>query len=177
MRGPIRTVEKGVEYKTTRISYIANYFIVALMIVFILLSWQRFKPSFTLSPASREELIPVLVFFAFLVVALYLATEADMEKLVRQYLLTNSEVIKIEGIISKKRIAIPYQSIADIKVIRGVVGRILNFGNIEVTGIKNVIILKGMKDPEEIYRIIQNKISRFGVKPKIRRMHAEEEEE
>ena len=177
MEQPVRTVEKGVKYKTSRISYIANYFIIVLLIAFLFLLSQKFKLSFTLAAASVEEIIPAMTFLAFVVVAVYLAEEVDIERIIRQYVVTNNEIIKIEGIIRKKRIAIPYQSVADIKVIRGVVGRIFNFGNVEITGMKNSIIMKGMKNPEEIYRIIQNKISRFRVRPRVRKMRAETEAE
>jgi membrane protein YdbS with pleckstrin-like domain len=177
MEQPIRTVEKGVRYKTSRIAYIANYFIVILLIAFLFLLSQKFKLNFNLAAASVEELIPVLTFLAFAIVAVYLAEEVDIERIIRQYVVTNNEIIKIEGVIRKKRIAIPYQSVADIKVIRGVIGRIFNFGNVEITGMKNNIIMKGIKDPEEIYRIIQNKISRFRVWSKSRKIQIEREEE
>jgi membrane protein YdbS with pleckstrin-like domain len=167
--------EKGLMYKTARISYITNYCIVVLLIVFLFLLWQKFNLSFTFSPKTVEELTSVLIFFAFFIVIAYLIEEPAIERLIRQYLVTDDEVVKIEGIIRKKRIAIPYQSVADVRVIKGVIGRIFNFGNIEVSGFKDAITMKGLRNPEEIYRIIQNKIARFRGGPRIRRIKAEEE--
>jgi len=155
--------EKGLKYKTSRISYIANYFIVALLIIFLFLLWQKFKLSFTLSPASIEELIPVLTFFAFVIVAIYLIEEADVERFMRHYIVTNNEVMKVEGIFRKRKISIPYQSVADVKVEKGVIGRIFNFGTVYVTGVgretANNIVMKGLRNAEEVYKIIQNKIN------------------
>lgn len=85
----------------------------------------------------------------------------------RKYQITNNEVTKIEGIITKKEISIPHINIVDIKVVKGVIGRIFDFGDITVRGVKDEINMKGMRDPEVIYRIIKNKITLIG-KPKVK---------
>jgi membrane protein YdbS with pleckstrin-like domain len=154
--------EKGIKYKTSRISYIANYFVVVLLMVFLYLFWQKFELSFTLTSADAAELIPALTFLAFTIVAVYLLGEPDVEKTLRYYVVTNNEVMKIEGIFRKKKISIPYQSVADVKIEKGVVGRILNFGTVYVTGVgrdPHNIIMKGLRNADEVYGIIQSKIN------------------
>ena len=176
MEKPVKAVESGTKYKTSRTSYMTNYLIFVLLVVFALLVWQRFSLNFTLSPQTNAELFYDLIIFAFLLVAVYLLEEADMERMLRHYFVTNNEVIKIEGIIRKKRISIPYQSVADVRVNKGVVGRMFNFGDVEITGMKENINMKGMKKPDEIYDAIQKKIARFRGGPRIRKLAPIEEE-
>jgi membrane protein YdbS with pleckstrin-like domain len=176
MEKPAKAVQSGAKYKTSRTSYMTNYFIVILLVVFALLVWQRFSLSFSFFPQTNSELFSDLVIFIFLLVAVYLLEEADMERMLRHYFVTNNEVIKIEGIIRKKRISIPYQSVADVRVNKGVVGRLFNFGDVEITGMKENINMRGMKRPDEIYNAIQNKIARFRGGPRIRKLVPIEEE-
>ncbi|MHA1742734.1 MAG: PH domain-containing protein [Candidatus Heimdallarchaeota archaeon] len=163
--------EKGLIYKTSRISYITNYFIIALIIIFLILLWQKF--SLPLIPRSSEEMFPFLVLLAFSALVAYLVEEAGLERLVRQYIVTNNEVIKIEGVLRKKRTAIPYQSVADIGVEKGVLGRIFNFGNVVISGFKDRITMRGLKNPDEVYRIIQNKISKTKGVPRAQKTEQE----
>lgn len=141
--------EKGLRYKTARISYISNYIIIALLIFSL-----TFLPLIEL-----EAKILQLIFLGVMFFILILLFEPEAERVLRNYLITNSEIAKIEGIIVKKRMAMPYQGVADVRVVKGVLGRIFNFGTIVVKGIKGDIIIKGMKEPEVIYRIIENKIA------------------
>jgi len=175
MEKSVETVEKYNEYRTSRISYVPNYFIAALTIIFLLLLWQKYNLTFNTVAATNSELISDLIIFGFIVVIIYLIEEADMEKILRQYSVTNNEVVKTEGIIRKKRISIPYQSVADLKVNKGVIGRMFNFGDVEVTGVKENIKMKGMKNPEEIYRLLEKKIARFRGGPRIRKLPVIEE--
>ena len=111
-------------------------------------------PLFELTPWLSQ-----LITLAVMLPALALLFEPEIERILRQYLITNTDVAKIEGIIIKKRIAIPYQSVADVRVIKGIAGRIFNFGNIIVKGMKDDIFMKGIKEPDIIYRMIENKIA------------------
>jgi len=142
--------EKGLRYKTSRISYIYNYILIIMLIFFLTLV----LPLFELTPWLSQ-----LITLAVMLPALALLFEPEIERILRQYLITNTDVAKIEGIIIKKRIAIPYQSVADVRVIKGIAGRIFNFGNIIVKGMKDDIFMKGIKEPDIIYRMIENKIA------------------
>lgn len=153
---------KGLVYKTSRISYITNYFIVALLIIFLLLLRQEFSLNLTLTPTTVEELIPIVTLFSFIIVAACLLGEPDIERALRHYIVTNNEVMKVEGIFRKKKISVPYQSVADVRVEKGVIGRIFNFGTVYVASVGKeavTIVMKGLSNAEEVYRIIQNKIN------------------
>jgi uncharacterized membrane protein YdbT with pleckstrin-like domain len=80
--------------------------------------------------------------------------------MVRVYFVTDREIIKEEGIIRKNKISIPLQNVADVKMEKSVVGRIFNFGNVIVTGMKETIKIKGVKNPENLYYLIKSRASR-----------------
>lgn len=144
--------KRALKYKTSRFSYISNYFLTIILL---------FLFYFILLPYLTNELWLNIGVLILLAIILFLIFEPEWEKAVRKYGITNNEVVKIEGIITKKTISIPHQSIADVKVFKGVIGRIFNFGNVEVKGFKNGIVMKGIREPEVIGKIIENKISLF----------------
>jgi len=88
-----------------------------------------------------------------------LLEEPEHEKLVRKYIITNHGVVKLEGLVKKDRILIPFNVIANVKISKGILGRIFNFGHVNVVGFKDEITMKGMRNPEELQRIIQHKIN------------------
>jgi len=149
--------EHGLIFKTSRISYVANYFLVVLAFILLALVWPylSLKIFFT----SYGDLLPFAIFSLFIVMITFLIEEPSIEQIMRKYIVTNNEVIKVEGLIRKKRISIPHGNVSDIKVRKGVWGRILNFGDIEVTGFRENIVMKGIRGPDEVYKIIENKIS------------------
>jgi uncharacterized membrane protein YdbT with pleckstrin-like domain len=140
-------MEERLKYKTSRISFIFNYFLAILVFILFLL----LLPYLTFSWS-------ILVYYLLFLIILALILEPEAERVLREYFITNAEVIKIEGILTKKRISIPYQSVADVRVIKGIVGRIFNYGNIIVKGVKDDIIMKGIKNPEQAYNLINKKI-------------------
>jgi len=148
---------RGNVYKTSRMSYIPNYVLAVLAVVLVILIWPyiHVKVFFT----TYADLIPFGIFSAFLVLITFLIEEPTIEQLMRKYIVTNNEVIKIEGLIRKKRISIPHGNVSDIRVKKGVWGRIFNFGDVEVTGFRENIVMKGVRNPDEIYRLIENKVS------------------
>jgi len=149
--------EKGNVYKTSRVSYISNYALVALAAVLLVMVWPylNVKIFFT----SYADLLPFGIFSAFLLTITFLIEEPAIEQLMRKYVVTNNEVIKIEGLIRRKRISIPHGNVSDIRVKKGVWGRIFNFGDVEVTGFRENIVMKGVRNPDEIYRQVENKVS------------------
>lgn len=149
--------ETGLVYKTTRISYISNYFLIVLVLVLLFFVWPylQLKIIFT----SYYDLLPFAIFSTFLVTITFLLEEPSIEQIMRKYIVTNNEVIKVEGLIRRKRISIPHGNVSDIRVKKGVWGRILNFGDVEVTGFRENIVMKGIRSPDEVYKIIENKVS------------------
>lgn len=147
--------EKGLKYKASRVSYIHNYILIVLIVFFLTLV----LPSSELLPFEISPWVSQLITLALMLLALALLLEPETEIILRQYLITNTEVTKTEGIIIKKSVSIPYQSVADIRVIKGIAGRVFNFGDIIVKGMKDDIAMKGIREPEVVYRVIENKIA------------------
>lgn len=155
--GRHKVPEKGTTYKTSRISYISNYVLVIMAIVLLALIWPQLKV--TLVFTSTRDLIAYGIFSLFIVGIVFLMEQPSIEQIMRKYVVTNNEVIKVEGLIRKKRISIPHGNIADIRVKKGVWGRIFNFGDLEITGMKENISMRGLRNPDEIYRIIEHKVA------------------
>jgi len=159
--------EKGLVYKTSRISYVSNYILLTLFLIFLFLLWPFLHPNFYILPKTPGELFSTMSIFVFVLIATYMIEEPTVERIIRKYVVTNHEVTRIEGLLSKNSISIPYQSVADIRVEQGIVGRILNFGNVIVTGVVRseksgdveAIAMKGVRYPNEVYRVIQSKIN------------------
>ncbi len=149
--------DKGITYKTSRLSYMHNYILAAMALVLLVLIFPRLN--FSIIITNTQQLVSYVIFFGFVIAISFLIEEPSIEQWVRKYVITNNEVMKVEGILRKKRFAIPYQSIADVKMNKGIVGRIFNFGNIEIMGFKEPIHMKGIKNPEEVLRIIENKVN------------------
>lgn len=136
--------------KRSRISFIQNYFFIFLLSIFLLFlqSWQL------------EEYIKVTLTFASFAAILLLSIEPELSRIYRYYMLEEKNVIMEEGIFSKKRISIPYDQIADISISKSILGRILKFGDLSITGVKNEIEMKGIRKPDEIYEKIKARIEK-----------------
>lgn len=151
--------ERGILIRRSRISYLYNYLLIVLVVFFFLLFWYRFNLTFSFLPRTFEEFWKTFVTLGLVGLIAFLFEEPVIERWFRHYRITNNEVIMTEGILRKNRIIIPYQSISNVDVYKGIVGRILDFGDVTVVGFKNQIIMQGIRSPEVFYRIINNKIS------------------
>lgn len=151
--------ERGIEIKRSRVSYFYNYILIILVIVFFALVWGEYELTFSLLPTTSTVFWKSMVVLGFVAAIGVLLEEPTIYRMFCNYMITNDEVIKIEGIIRKRRTLIPYQSVANVTVYKGVLGRILNFGDINITGFRNNINMEGIREPEVFYRIINNKIA------------------
>lgn len=145
-------------YKTSFVSFVGNYILCALVVVFLLLLATQFELTFTFSPQTTYQLTSSLTILGAVLLIIILLEQPFFERVVRSYSVTDKEVIKEEGIIRKKNVSIPLQNIADVRMEKSVVGRILNFGDVIVTGMKDTIKIKGVKNPESIYHSIKSRI-------------------
>jgi len=169
-RGPEREArgERGIVVKTAKKSYLVNYVLAFLLAILLSILYpfifSHLNTQFTLQPRSATEAIGTFIVLGFIMGIGLLIEEPFVERMMRRYIITNEEVIKIEGVIRKNRLAIPTRSISDIDVHKGLLGRIFNFGDISVRGFKNDILIRGVSEPEVFYRIIKNKVSIIGSK-------------
>jgi len=165
-RQPVRIADRGIRLQTSRLSYLYTYGLAVLVLVFFFLASSRFGIAFTFAPQTTLQVLNDIVFIVFVAAFVCFAGEADFERMTRQYVITNTEVVKVEGVLRKRRVIIPYQSVSNVEVYRSVLGRLAGFGDVNVIGFDAEINMKGMREPDTFYRIINNKIARMrGFRP------------
>ncbi len=153
----METLEINSSYR----SFFINYVIAALIAVLIILLMQRgiFFLAFRL--ASALDFAVLILDYALLALLGFMLEEPVIQRIYTRYILTNQEVQEIKGIIRKTKTVIPFSSISDVKMNKGIIGRLLNFGNIEVHSIRGEkIVLKGIHNPEKVFNLITSNIQR-----------------
>ena len=161
-------VEKGIVLKRSRISFISNYVILILFTIFFILLFPNltnlfgiveFKPTFMIK--TSDEFFSTILVFVYLIPATFLIEEPTIEQMIRQYVITNNETIKREGLIRKKQFIIPHNMMAGVTVSKGLIGRVLNYGTVHISALGKMedIDMKGIRYPDEISRIIKHKVS------------------
>jgi len=147
--------------KTSRLSFIWNYFIAALIIIFIVLAINGLNWKFTIRPETTGELISTITIMCLLTGVTFLIEQPEMVKFIRHYVVTVNEVIEVEGIITKRKVILPYASISEATVRISPIGRIFNYGDVFIGAFRSGsdINMKGIKNPIRIHETIQNRIN------------------
>ena len=70
-------------------------------------------------------------------------------------------ITEVKGLLTKTQVSIPYRSISGERLRKSFVGRIFNYGNIIVTSPNNQINIRGIRDPEKLYRMIEEKLNKY----------------
>lgn len=140
------------ECRTTRKAFISNYLLalISILTIALLLPYLNLEKIFS-NPLNY------LLFFGFVVLAIVLLQQPEWSRALNKYIVDKEGVTKIEGLIRKKRVMIPFRNISGVKLKKGIVGRVLNFGDIEITSGKEKIILRGISNPDAIYKQIKSK--------------------
>lgn len=136
-----------ISIRTSRRSFIYNY-----LIGFGLLAYLFFSDAILILPPE------LTVFFIILISVFFI--EPEMILSYSHYQLKRDNVLEVKGYIAKKKITIPYSSISNIVVKRGIIGRMFGFGDIIVNSFSgaNKISLKGIKHPEKILSLMEENI-------------------
>ncbi|MBI4894440.1 MAG: PH domain-containing protein [Candidatus Aenigmarchaeota archaeon] len=153
----MENTENGVRYRASARAFVGNYVLAAGLVVLSFLVGSRFD-------LGESQ---ILIYVLFWSAAAILASESLVQGILKQYKVSGSEVVKIEGVLRKKRHSIPHQSVGQVKVSKGILGRLLNYGTVEVEGQNenNTIVMRHVHDPDEIRRIIRHKIDSYKVTP------------
>ncbi len=134
--------------KTSRLSFLGNYLLGMFLLIFIIIANLILKP-------------PVILIYFLLAITLIFILEPEGVIIYTTYKLETDYVSEVSGIFVKNQIAIPYRNITDERLKKGVMGRILGFGDIIVSGPKAEIKMKGVVSPEKIYEEIEGKLTRL----------------
>ena len=143
-------MDSGMKYRTSRLSFLCNYILSFIVLIFLSM----------VAPLFTGRLLDVVIYGSVFAIS-FLLLEPESKRWVNEYYVTKNEVIESSGVFSKKTIVLPYQSVSDVRIEQDFFGRLLNLGDIQVTGFKGEIRMKGMKNPEEVYRIFQNKLGQY----------------
>ncbi len=100
----------------------------------------------------NSYLISIMVTIIFYSLILY------SQRFLNEYGITSQRVISKSGIVSRNIEEMSLKSIESINVKQSILGRILNYGSISITGRGNaVLVFKDIDSPVEIRKKIQNK--------------------
>jgi len=141
-------MEEIKELKISRISFIWNYVIGLFLLSYLLLSFVMINLSLTLT-----------LFFILLILLFFLEPESII--VYYTYFMDPDNITEIKGVFTKTQVSIPYRSISGEKLSKGFVGRIFNYGNIIVTSSNNQINIRGIRNPEKLYRMIEEKLNKY----------------
>ena len=135
------------KFNRSRRSFVLNYFLGVVLLLYLFLS------------DAILILASWLVLFFLLLISLFFI-EPECVLLYSTYHIKEDNVMEVRGFLSKKRIAIPYSSISNIIMKKGIMGRIFAYGDILVNSFsgENRIIFKGIQNPEKTFKFIEKKI-------------------
>lgn len=152
---------KEVILKTSRMYFLGNYIIASLVIIFILLAYFIFDLKFTLFPKTKSELVSTLVLLGISAIAMAMIEQPEWTRFRTKFIVTMNEVMKHEGILNKERVILPYATVADIRVEKTILGRVLNYGNLSVSSFKagSDMVMRGIRYPEKVHTMIQNRVN------------------
>jgi len=141
-------MEKIKEFKISRVSFIWNYVIGLFLLSYLLLSVVTIRLSQTLT-----------IFFVLLILLFFIEPETII--LYYAYFMDPDNITEVKGILTKTQISIPYRSISGERLRKSFVGRIFNYGNVIITSSNNVINIRGIRSPEKLYRMIDEKLTKY----------------
>lgn len=157
----METEAKEIILKPARIYFLGNYIIATLIIIFLLLLYLIFDMKFTLFPTTQSDMISTLILLGISGIAAAMIEQPEWERLRTRFIVTMNEVMEYKGILNKERVILPYATVADIRVEKSVMGRILNYGTLSVSSFKagSDMVMKGIRNPEKIHVMIQNRVN------------------
>ncbi|MDT7858658.1 MAG: PH domain-containing protein [Candidatus Aenigmarchaeota archaeon] len=150
--------------KSSLVSQLLDITIILLTLITIVFlkiyyDFEPFKPS-----------IQFLLVLLLLAADLYVLNDLIIRR-IYTYEIDDAGVKENFTIFSKRETFIPYYNITNVELKKSFIGRVLNYGNVEVSSPKTKIILIGIKDPERIYNKIKEKIEMFKTKIKENEEH------
>jgi membrane protein YdbS with pleckstrin-like domain len=137
--------------KTSLVSQLLDIAIILLTIIIVLFlkiyyNFELFKPS------VQFALVLLLI-----VVDLYILNELIIRR-IYTYEIDDAGVKENFTLFSKRETFIPYYNITNVELKKSFIGRMLNYGDVEVSSPQTKIIFIGIKNPEIVYNKIKEKV-------------------
>jgi len=141
-------MEKINKIKISRTSFIGNYILGFFLLLYLFIS------------GAMINLPQILnVFFIMLILLFFLEPELIISYYT--YFMDPDNITEVKGILTKTQMSIPYRSISAEKLRKSFVGRIFDYGNIIITSPNNEVNIRGIKNPEKLYRMIEEKLTKY----------------
>jgi uncharacterized membrane protein YdbT with pleckstrin-like domain len=151
----------------SRISFLKNYLLSALLAVFVAYLFLSGFPVMQLGFYVSVALIAVFV------------SLPEIERVRSTYVVTASQVIIEEGIIGRKRKSVFFDNVADVSVHQNILQRILQYGSVTVgssSGREHTVLkLKGVHRPKELAYGIERLIKEYAGGKRGKKENAETE--
>jgi uncharacterized membrane protein YdbT with pleckstrin-like domain len=141
-------MEKIKKLKISRLSFIENYILGTFLLLYLFLSGVM-----TSLPQTLNILFITLILLFFL--------EPESIITYYTYFMDPDNITEIKGILTKTQISIPYRSISSERLRKSFVGKIFNYGNIIITSPNTEINVRGIRNPEKLYKMIEEKLTKF----------------
>ena len=135
---------KPLSFKRSRISFIGNYILGISLLSYLFFS-------------GLAVSLPSIVTFFFIVLILMFFLEPECVLFYRTYYIKEGNVSEVKGVLSKKQTAIPFTSISHTELKKGIVGKLLDFGDVVIKSHTGEITLNGLKHPEKVLKLIEKK--------------------
>ncbi|MFZ8830203.1 MAG: PH domain-containing protein [Candidatus Aenigmatarchaeota archaeon] len=141
--------------KTSLISQLFDIVLIILITIILLILHIEYNVNvFEISPIS-------VFYFSLLVIALFILDGIIIRRLYT-YEIDEAGVRESFIIFSKRETLIPYNNITKIDLKKSFIGRIFNYGDIEIVGPSTAkIVLRGIKNPEKVYKEIKGMLEKY----------------
>lgn len=151
--------------RPSRISFLKNYLLSALLLAFLAYLFLTGFPIMQLG-----------VYASIALIAIFLALP-EIERMRSTYVVTSSQVIIEEGIISRKRRSLFFNNTSDISVHQNFLQRTLRYGSVVIgssSGREHMELnLKGLRSPKKMAYTIERLIKEYMVGKQERRVNVE----
>lgn len=134
-------------------SFVKDYVISAVLIVVI--------SALSLAPLNLG--FNNLYFLGLLVIPAAIVGKSEFERKFIRYYITSQQVIERRGVLSQTTESTMYENITDVKMSKAINERLFDVGDIKVNTAGHdgaTIRLRGLKDPENYKKVIENNINR-----------------
>jgi membrane protein YdbS with pleckstrin-like domain len=139
-------MEDIIKFRRSRISFIGNYIIGIVLLLYLFLSGLIFTVSKVITIVL---LVLILIFFL----------EPEEVILNRLYVIDAENISEIRGVFTKKKISIPIMSISSQSIDNDILGELMNYGDVVVSSHTANIKIKGLRNPERVYKKIESLLS------------------
>jgi len=141
--------------KSSLFSQLFDILLILLIVtILLILNFTYNINPFQLSLAS-------VFYFSLLLIAFFLFDGIVIRKLYT-YEIDDAGVKESFILFSKKETLIPYSNITKVDLRKSFVGRLLDYGDIEIVSSSAVkIVIKGVRKPERVYQEIRERLEKF----------------